>query len=147
MSTKTTRSVAALRAHLTRARDRGDRKAAKSYRARITALRAGQPDPGAPAKKASGTPARSLAALRARRTVMIQRKNGHATRDLNKRIKLILIDNPKLGEPKTRASLDPQSDEARAKARDILATLEPKPKKAKAKAKKAVKRTVTKKAA
>ena len=124
MTTKN-RTVSALKAHLTRAKDRNDRKAAKALRARIKAVEAGHPDPGA-VVKLNGTPARSLAALRARRTIMIQASNGHAVRKLNKRIKTILIDNPKLDGVHTsqrRRTIDPQSGEARAKARDILARL------------------------
>lgn len=123
MTTKN-RTVAALRAHLTRAKAKNDRKAAKALRARIKAVEAGHPDPGA-VVKLNGTPARSLAALRARRTIMIQASNGHAVRKLNKRIKTILIENPKLDGPtaKRRRTIDPQSGEARAKARDILARL------------------------
>ncbi len=119
------RTVAALRAHLTRAKDRNDRKAAKALRVRIKAVEAGHPDPGA-VVRLNGTPARSLAALRARRTVMIQASNGHAVRKLNKRIKTILIENPKLDgvhAAKCRRTINPQSGEARAKARDILTRL------------------------
>ncbi len=127
MTTKN-RTVAALRAHLTRAKAKNDRKTAKVLRARIKAVQAGQPDLGAVAKT-NGTPTRSLAALRARRTIMIQASNGHAVRKLNKRIKAILIENPKLDGPsaKRRRTIDPQSDEARAKARAILASLNEKP--------------------
>ena len=124
MTTKN-RTVAALRAHLTRAKAKNDRKAAKALRARIKAVEAGHPDPGA-VVKLNGTPARSLAALRARRTIMIQASNGHAVRKLNKRIKTILIENPKLDgahAAKRRRTIDPQSGEARAKARDILTRL------------------------
>ena len=124
MTTKN-RTVAALRAHLTRAKGKNDRKAAKTLRARIKAVEAGHPDPGA-VVKLNGTPARSLAALRARRTIMIQANNGHAVRKLNKRIKTILIENPKLDAVHTgqrRRTIDPQSGEARAKARAILARL------------------------
>ena len=124
MTTKN-RTVSALKAHLTRAKAKNDRKAAKALRARIKAIEAGHPDPGA-VVKLNGTPARSLAALRARRTIMIAASNGHAIRKLNKRIKTILIENPKLDGVHTsqrRRSIDPQSGEARAKARDILARL------------------------
>ena len=122
--TTSNRTVGALRAHLTRAKAKNDRKAAKALRARIKAVQAGRPDPGA-AVKANGTPARSVAALRARRTIMIRASNGHAVRDLNKRIKTILIEHPAIDKPagKRRQTIDPQSPEARAKARDILATL------------------------
>ena len=65
MTTKN-RTVAALKAHLTRAKAKNDRKTAKELRARIKAVQAGQPDPGA-AVKANGTPARSVAALRCKR--------------------------------------------------------------------------------
>ncbi len=119
------RTVAALRAHLTRAKAKNDRKTAKALRARIKAVEAGHPDPGATVKT-NGTPARSLAALRARRTIMIASSNGHAVRKLNKRIKTILIENPKLDGAhavKRRRTIDPQSGEARAKARDILTRL------------------------
>ncbi len=127
MTTKN-RTVAALRAHLTRAKARNDRKTAKELRARIKAVQAGHPDPGAVAKT-NGTPARSVAALRARRTIMIAASNGHAIRKLNKRIKAILIENPTIDgrSAKRRRTIDPQSDEARAKARAILATLTKKP--------------------
>ena len=111
------RTVAALRAHLTRAKAKNDRKAAKAFRTRIKAVEAGQPDPGAVAKM-NGTPARSVAALRARRTIMIGASNGHAVRKLNKRIKAILIENPKLDgahEAKRRRTIDPQSDEGGAR--------------------------------
>ncbi len=127
MTTKN-RTVAALKAHLTRAKAKNDRKTAKELRARIKAVQAGQPDPGA-AVKANGTPARSVAALRARRTIMIQASNGHAVRRLNKRIKAIEIEHPEIvgATGKRRRTIDPQSPEARAKARDILATLTRKP--------------------
>ena len=124
MTTKN-RTVSALKAHLSRAKAKNDRNAAKALRARIKAVDAGHLDPGA-VVKLNGTPARSLAALRARRTIMIQASNGHAVRKLNKRIKTILIENPKLDGVHTsqrRRTIDPQSGEARAKARAILARL------------------------
>ena len=67
-----------------------------------------------------------VAAVGAGRTIMIAGRNGQAVRKLNKRIKTILIENPKLDgghAAKRRRTIDPQSGEARAKARDILARL------------------------